>query len=184
MSGEKKSWFQKLTERPRKPYANPYIGGLVLGVTLWLSLMFTANGLGASAIFARTNGFLVNLFAPSHVDRVPQLIKVAGGSRNPFNNWITFEVIGVVIGAFLSSVIFGSFKPETPRGPRVSEKGRWLMAFLGGMIFLYGARMARGCTSGQVLSGGATLSAGSWAIAMVMFAFAFATAWLVRKLWN
>lgn len=181
---EKKSRFQALLDRPKKPYANPYVGGLVLGVALFLSLLLTANGLGASAIFARLNGFLVNLVAPHHVDRVPQLIKVAGGSRNPFNNWITFEVLGMLIGAFLSSVYFGRFKPETPRGPSLSEKGRWVMAFFGGMIFLYGARMARGCTSGQVLSGGATLSAGSWAIAVTMFAFAFLTAWLVRKLWN
>ncbi len=178
------SWFRKLMDRPRKPYANPYLGGIILGVTLFLSFLLTANGLGASALFARLNGFLVDLVAPHHVDRVPQLIKVAGGSRNPFDNWITFEIIGVIIGAFLSSVYFGRFKPETPRGPSLSEKARWVMAFFGGMIFLYGARMARGCTSGQVLSGGATLSAGSWAIAMVMFAFAFATAWLVRKLWN
>ena len=181
---EKKSWFQKLIDRPRKPYANPYVGGAVLGVSLFLSLLLTANGLGASAIFARTNGFLVNLFAPHHVDKVPQLIKVAGGSKNPFNNWITWEVIGVILGAFASAVYFGRFKPETPRGPKVSEKGRWIMAFFGGMIFLYGARMARGCTSGQVLSGGATLSAGSWLIGLVMFAFAFATAAAVRKLWN
>jgi len=181
---ERKLRFQALLDRPRKPYANPYVGGVVLGVTLFLSLFLTANGLGASALFARLNGFLVDLVAPQHVNRVPELIKVAGGSRNPFDNWITFEIIGVVIGAFLSSVYFGRFKPETPRGPNLSEKARWVMAFFGGMIFLYGARMARGCTSGQVLSGGATLSAGSWAMAMVMFAFAFGTAWLVRKLWN
>ncbi len=181
---EKKSWFQKLTERPRKPYANPYIGGAILGVTLFLSLMLTANGLGASAIFARMNGFLVNLVAPSHVDRVPQLIKVAGGSRNPFNNWITFEVTGLIIGALTASIIFGRFKPETTKGPNVSEKTRWLLAFIGGAIFLYGARMARGCTSGQVMSGGASLSAGSWSIGLVMFAIAFLVAYFVRKIWN
>ncbi len=180
----KKSCLQKLMDRPRKPYANPYVGGVVLGVVLFLSFLLTANGLGASALFARVNGFLVDLVAPQHVDRVPQLIKVAGGARNPFDNWITFEVIGVVLGAFVSAVFFGRFKPETPRGPSLSEKARWVMAFFGGMIFLYGARMARGCTSGQVLSGGATLSAGSWAIGMVMFAFAFATAAVARKLWN
>jgi len=181
---EKKSWFQKLTERPRKPYANPYIGGAILGVTLFLSLMLTANGLGASAIFARINGFLVNLVAPSHVDRVPQLIKVAGGSRNPFNNWITFEVIGLIIGALTASILFGRFKVETTKGPHVSEKTRWLLAFIGGAIFLYGARMARGCTSGQVMSGGASLSAGSWSVGLVMFAVAFAVAYFVRKIWN
>src|SRR5574337_176865 len=48
----------------------------------------------------------------------------------------------------------------TTKGPQISNRTRWAMSFAGGMIFLYGARMARGCTSGQALSGGATLAAG------------------------
>ena len=51
------------------------------------------------------------------------------------------------------------------------------------MIFLYGARMARGCTSGQALSGGATLAAGSWVIMLCIFLGAYALAYFVRKLW-
>jgi len=47
-----------------------------------------------------------------------------------------------------------------------------------------GARMARGCTSGQALSGGAVLSAGSWAFMMCVFAGAYAVAYFVRKFWN
>jgi uncharacterized membrane protein YedE/YeeE len=61
---------------------------------------------------------------------------------------------------------------------------RWLFSFLGGAIFLYGARLARGCTSGQALSGGATLAAGSWAIMLSIFASAYAVAYFVRKMWN
>ena len=57
------------------------------------------------------------------------------------------------------------------------------MSFLGGMIFLYGARMARGCTSGQALSGGATLAAGSWVVMLSIFLGAYALAYFVRKLW-
>jgi len=181
---EKKSWFQKLTERPRKPYANPYVGGVILGVTLFLSLLLTANGLGASAMFARLNALVVDLIAPHHVDQTPQLLKIAGGSRNPLDNWVTFEIIGVVLGALVAGIMNGRFKPEVTKGPRVSDRTRLIMAFVGGAVFVYGARMARGCTSGQVLSGGATLSAGSWAIAMVMFAVAYTVAFLLRKLWN
>ncbi len=181
---EKKSWYQKIIERPEKPYANPYAGGVLLGVALFLSLLLTGNGLGASAMFARLNGFLVNLVAPSHVDRVPQLLKIAGGNRNPLDNWVTFEIIGVILGAFTAGVLRGHVRPETTKGPKVSERTRWIMAFFGGMIFVYGARMARGCTSGQVLSGGATLSAGSWVIAMVMFVVAYVVAFLLRKMWN
>jgi hypothetical protein len=48
----------------------------------------------------------------------------------------------------------------------------------------YGARLARGCTSGQALSGGATLSAGSWALMFAIFGGAYALAYFLRKVWN
>jgi hypothetical protein len=60
---------------------------------------------------------------------------------------------------------------------------RWGMAFLGGTIMVYGARMARGCTSGQALSGGATLAVGSWLLMFAIFGSAYALAYFVRKLW-
>ena len=44
--------------------------------------------------------------------------------------------------------------------------------------------MARGCTSGQALSGGAVLSVGSWAFMFAVFAGAYALAYFVRRLWN
>jgi len=59
-----------------------------------------------------------------------------------------------------------------------------LFAFLGGSIMGYGARMARGCTSGQALSGGAVLSVGSWAFMFSVFAGGYALAYFVRRLWN
>lgn len=48
----------------------------------------------------------------------------------------------------------------------------------------YGARMARGCTSGQALSGGAVLSAGSWAFMFSVFGGGYAVAYSLRKLWT
>ena len=57
-------------------------------------------------------------------------------------------------------------------------------AFLGGAFMGYGARLARGCTSGQALSGGAVLSVGSWAFMFAVFGGAYALAYFVKKLWN
>jgi len=59
-----------------------------------------------------------------------------------------------------------------------------MIAFVGGVLFLYGARMARGCTSGQALTGGAVLSAGSWVVMLCIFGGAYGLAYFVRKLWN
>ncbi|MGA9056855.1 MAG: YeeE/YedE thiosulfate transporter family protein, partial [Terriglobia bacterium] len=54
---------------------------------------------------------------------------------------------------------------------------------LGGVLTGYGARLARGCTSGLALSGGAVLSAGAWAFMMAVFAAGFIGAYFVRRYW-
>jgi YeeE/YedE family (DUF395). len=61
---------------------------------------------------------------------------------------------------------------------------RWVLAFIGGAAMGFGARLARGCTSGQALSGGAVLSVGSWAFMFAVFAGAYALAYFLRKVWN
>jgi uncharacterized membrane protein YedE/YeeE len=170
--------------RPERPYVNPYFGGMVLGIILFLSLFLTGNGLGSSGGTTRLVAFAEDLINPAHVDRTPYLLKMAGGNKNPLDDWIIPVFFGALLGGFTSGTLFGRTKLETTKGPNVSNSTRWLMAFLGGTIFLYGARMARGCTSGQALTGGATLAAGSWVIMFAIFAGAYALAYFVRKLWN
>jgi uncharacterized protein len=170
--------------RPEKPYVNPYLGGTVLGIVLFLAFFLTGNGLGASGGLNRYVVFLEDLVAPEHIDRVAYLLKMAGGVKNPLDDWIVFVTFGAILGGFLSGWFHGRLKVETNKGPRISVKMRWLMAFTGGTIMAYGARMARGCTSGQALSGGATLSAGSWAVMFAIFGGGYALAYFVRKLWN
>jgi hypothetical protein len=170
--------------RPEKPYVHPYLGGMVLGIILFLAFFLTGNGLGSSGATSRIDALLVDAVAPQHVDKTPYLLKMAGGDKNPLDDWIIPVFFGALVGGFTSGWIFGRNKIETTKGPNVSNRTRWLMAFAGGTIFLYGARMARGCTSGQALTGGASLAAGSWAIMFAIFASAYGLAYFVRRLWN
>ena len=170
--------------RPERPYVNPYLGGMVLGIILFLALFLTGNGLGSSGGTTRLVAFIEDQINPAHVDRTPYLLKMAGGDKNPLDDWIIPVFFGALLGGFTSGTLFGRTKLETTKGPNVTNRTRWLMAFLGGTIFLYGARMARGCTSGQALTGGATLAAGSWVIMFAIFGGAYALAYFVRKLWN
>lgn len=170
--------------RPSQPYANPYLGGILLGLVLFTSFFITGSGLGASGGLSRYIGFLIDLVAPGHVDRVPYWIDIAGGPKNPLESWIVFVTTGVMIGGLVSGIIHGRAKFETHKGPNITRWQRWLAAFAGGILFTYGARMARGCTSGQALSGGSTLSAGSWAVMFSIFGGAYALAYFARKLWN
>jgi uncharacterized membrane protein YedE/YeeE len=121
---------------------------------------------------------------PGHIDRTPYLLKLAGGGLNPLDDWSVPVVIGAFIGGAVAGILNGRSKLQINKGPNISNRKRLIFAFIGGVFFAYGARMARGCTSGQALSGGATLSAGSWALMMCIFAGAYALAYFVRKLWN
>ncbi|QPC85233.1 YeeE/YedE family protein [Phototrophicus methaneseepsis] len=170
-------------ETQAKPYVNPYFAAILLGIVLFLAFFITGSGLGASGGLNRILVVAEDLIAPGHVDNVPYLIDMAGGDRNPLDNWIVFLTLGTVIGGFVSGWRNKRIKVETVKGPRITRETRWLMAFIGGTLMGYGARLARGCTSGQALSGGAVLSVGSWAFMFAVFGGAYALAYFVRRLW-
>jgi uncharacterized membrane protein YedE/YeeE len=165
-------------------YWNPYIGGTLLGVLLFLSFFLTGHGLGASGGVNRVAVAVQDLIVPEHVDKSPYLAQIAGGDRDPLHDWIVLEIIGVLVGGFTSGLLRGRVRLETYRGPQITPRTRWAFAFAGGILMGYGARLARGCTSGQALSGGAVLSVGSWAFMFAVFAGGYLLAWFVRRLWQ
>jgi hypothetical protein len=165
-------------------YINPYLAGILLGVVLFAAFFITGNGLGASGGLNRILVFVEDLIAPGHINQVPYLIDMAGGDKNPLDSWIVFLTLGTIVGGFLSGWFNKRVKWETVKGPHISVRSRWILAFLGGMLMGYGARFARGCTSGQALSGGAVLSVGSWAFMFAVFGGAYALAYFFRRAWN
>jgi uncharacterized membrane protein YedE/YeeE len=179
-----KDWLLSLVQREAKPYTHPYKAGILLGLVLFGAFFITGNGLGASGGINRFLVVIEDALYPAHIDRTAYLASMAGGETNPLDSWVVFVTIGLVIGGFTSGLVNGRLNITTNRGPRVPVKVRWLMAFIGGAFMGYGARLARGCTSGQALSGGAVLSVGSWAFMVAVFGGAYALAYFVRKLWN
>ena len=170
--------------KERRPYWNAYVGGLLLGVVLFLSFVLTSHGLGASGGVARVVLAAEKVVAPDHVNRSATLASWAGGEKNPLDSWLIWGVLGVIAGGVASGLRGRRMKVETYKGPRVSVPTRWTLALLGGAIMGYGARMGRGCTSGQALSGVATLSVGSWALMMAIFAGGYLLAWPLRRFWS
>ena len=176
-------WLGAVLRRPTQPYIHPYLGGLLLGLVLFAAFFFTGNGLGASGGLNRYLVFIEDLLAPGHVDQTPYLLKMAGGDKNPLDDWVVLVVAGALLGGFTAGWLNGRLKIETVKGPQISVRTRWLMAFLGGAIMGYGARLARGCTSGLALSGGAVLSTGAWVFMLAIFGGAYLLAYFVRTLW-
>jgi len=173
-----------MAEKTARAYVNPYLGGTILGIVLFLSFYITGNGLGASAAINRVQVAALSVVSQEHVDSVAYFSEMGGGERSALNHPSVFMLLGTFLGGALSGLVNRRFKPETRKGPNVSVKSRWIYALIGGAIMGYGARLARGCTSGQALSGGAVLSVGSFAFMFAVFGGGYALAYFVRRLWN
>ena len=72
---------------------------------------------------------------------------------------------------------------NTITGPYVADGRNPMKNWIVIEVMGFAAALARGCTSGQALSGGATLAAGSWVYMMMVFAGGYATAYFARRLW-
>jgi uncharacterized membrane protein YedE/YeeE len=164
---------------------NPYVAGIGLGLVLLAAFVIMGRGLGASGAFSSVIAWAVNTVAPEHAKHNEYLAGYLGdGTSSPLKAWLVFEVIGAFAGAMFSGLLAGRAKVMTEKGPRVSVRTRLAMAFAGGALMAFGAGLARGCTSGQGLTGGALLNLGSWAFMMMVFAGAYAVAYFVRWEWR
>jgi uncharacterized protein len=167
-----------------QPYWNPYVAGLGLGLVLLAAFVIMGRGLGASGAFSSVVATVVNGVAPSHAKANEFYSEYLGdGTTSPLKDWLVFEVLGAIVGGFISGLLAGRVKKMVEKGPRVSVAGRFVFAFAGGLIMGFGAKLARGCTSGQALTGGALLGLGSWAFMLAVFGGAYACAYFVRRQW-
>jgi hypothetical protein len=173
--------------RVRMPaaYANPYLAGVGLGLVLLASYVIMGRGLGASGAFSSFVAWVESLLAPAHVQGNAFLTGyLEEGIGHPLKSWLVFEVLGVLVGAFVSGALAGRLTRTVEKGPRIAVAGRLALAFVGGGLMGFGAKLARGCTSGQALTGGAVLNVGSWAFMMMVFVGGYAMAALVRRQWR
>ena len=172
-------------ERVPQPYWNPYLAGLGLGLVLLASYVVMGRGLGASGAFSSLAAVTVNAVAPAHAQGNSFYAEYLGdGTKSPLMDWLVFEVLGVFVGGFISGMLANRVRLATEKGPRISTAGRLAYAFIGGGLMGIGAKLARGCTSGQALTGGAVLNVGSWAFMMCVFGGAYLMAYFMRRQWQ
>ncbi|MFZ5865388.1 MAG: YeeE/YedE thiosulfate transporter family protein [Thermodesulfobacteriota bacterium] len=162
---------------------NPYVAGIALGLVLLLTFYLMGTGLGASGAVSRTAAVVGHAVAPEAVEQNGYFGSFYKGGKNPLVDWMVFEVIGVFIGGLIAALTGGRMKLTVAKGPHISSGRRLAMALGGGVIAGIGTRFAMGCTSGQALSGGATLALGSWVFMMAVFAAAFIFAIVIRREW-
>jgi uncharacterized membrane protein YedE/YeeE len=168
-----------------KPYWNPYTAGIGLGITLLAAFLLMGRGLGASGAFTSFVSVGINAVAPQHAQTNGLYSAyLYNKDRHPLQDWLVFEILGVVVGGFISGWFARRIQWKVERGPRISSSGRLFWAFMGGTIMGFAAKMARGCTSGQALTGGAILSPGSWIFMISVFIGAYGMAYFIRRQWT
>ena len=175
-------------------------GGIVLGLVFLLSVFFV-KPIGVSTQFVILNGIIWNAVSGDLVAKNPDAksgysssnayLNKSGGKyaknvAKPLNYSFVY-VLGMVLGAFLSVITKGPKANSLDRvAPEVSrtkfgEKAslRYFVAFIGGVLALYGARMAGGCTSGHMMSGMMQTSVSGYLFAVAAFAAAIPTALII-----
>ena len=167
----------------RNEFWNPYAAGVALGLVLRATSLAFGHGLGAASASFRAGVAALNAVAPRHVHDVPALAAIVG-TRGALDDWIVFEVLGMLLGGALSAWAAGRLGRAVARGPSIGPARRIALAIAGGALMGFAARLTRGCTSGQALSGGAVLSVGAWAFMLAVFAGGYGAAWFVRRQWS
>lgn len=175
---------EKNNTLPReKRYMNPYLAGILLGFVLIAAFYFSGRGLGASGAIKRVSTELVDIAAPEHATSSNYYRKYLFSPGGALKDWLNFEVLGVIIGGFISGALAGRLKFKVEHSPKITSQKRLMFAFAGGILFEFGAALARGCTSGAALSGMAVLATGGFVTMLAIFGGAYAFAYFVRKLW-
>jgi uncharacterized membrane protein YedE/YeeE len=162
---------------------SPYLAGVVIGLLQIPAFLIIETALGASSSYVTVGGLLASLADPAilNVDYVAKHVALSGK-----NCWQVALVVGVALGALLSVLASGAKRPAiSPIWKRALGTAcpvrRSLVAFAGGFIMLFGARLADGCTSGHGLSGMAQLAVGSTVAVAAMFAGGILTATLLLR---
>jgi len=166
-----------------KIYWNPYFGGVMLGLLLLVTFYITGRGLGASGAAKSTVVATINKVAPEHAQESTYYSKFISDDNHPLNQWLVFEVIGILAGALLSGALSNRLKFKVEHSPKITSGRRLVFAALGGLAFGIGSQFGRGCTSGAALSGMASLALGGFIAMLSIFGSAYVFAYFFRKNW-
>lgn len=152
---------------PSRPW-NPYIAGALAGLLLVASVWVTGKYFGASTTYVRAAGMAEQTVAAERVAAMDYFKK-----EKPIIDWQWMFVAGIVVGSVAASTASRTFKVQTVPdrfaarfGPSTAK--RFGVAFLGGVLAMFGARLADGCPSGHGLSGSLQLAASGF-VALACF---------------
>jgi uncharacterized protein len=163
---------------------SPYVVGAAIGVLSWFAFWSADNPIGITTAFEHTAALAGQAIVPQIEQTNSYYADRAREGDSPKISWEWMLVVGVFIGAFLSAWLSGDrTRLQVPELWKErfgdSPAKRLVAAFAGGLLMMFGARLAQGCTSGHGISGSLQLAVSSWAFVAVFFAVAVGTAFLL-----
>lgn len=182
-------------------YLNWKIGGIALGLTFFITVAIT-KPIGVSTEFVLFDAIFATSVHPALITKDETAKsgysssnaylnssggKMAKGAAEPLNYGIVF-VISIALGALLGRFFSPKDKWSLKQLPDFHQKSfghsqmkRYLFAFIGGILVLWGARLAGGCTSGHMMSGMMQTSLSGYLFALGAFITAIPFAILFYK---
>lgn len=168
-----------------REYLNPYLAGVGIGIILLLAFLLVGRGIGATGAYSSFVAVAAETVAPEHAKTaLPYSAFLNNDGQSALKDWLVIEIVGVFIGGLLSALWAKRFRFKIEKGEAVSNTSRLSYALAGGLLMGLGAKLARGCTSSQGLSGGAMFSLGAWLFIISAFVCAYLIAPLVKRQWQ
>ena len=134
----------KIKKKFENNYWSPYIAGACAGLVLVLSVWITGKYFGASTSFVRSAGLIEKIFSADRVGQIEYFVKTT-----PKIDWQWMFVVGVLFGSLIAAKVSGTFKMQAVPdmwqenfGSNIISRG--IVAFIGGTVAMFGARLADG----------------------------------------
>jgi hypothetical protein len=128
---------------------NPYLAGALAGVLMILSVWVSGKFFGTSTTFVRAAAVIEESIGIDTSKNLHFTEKKGKYGAGALPDWQLMFVVGILIGSFISARSSGDFKiqavPEIWQqhfGKNPAKRG--VVAFGGGIIALFGARLAGG----------------------------------------
>jgi hypothetical protein len=137
--------------------------------------------IGVSGTYPRFVGAILRRITPSYAAANPYLVKMGSLLTTE-----TMLVVGLLIGGFLAARLGRSTgavpAAEVVHARETTNGRRYVDAFVGGMLIIFGARLAGGCTSGHIISGITQLSVSGVLFGAAVFGGGMLTARLISPI--
>ncbi len=149
---------------------SPYVAGILIGILSVGSLLIFNKTIGISTTFSKGAALLWSIVNYDHFASNAYYISLL--KNKAWIDWQLMLVIGVFIGSYLSRRL-----SKSSTGALIPGSFSW-RPFIGGLIVMFGARFAGGCTSGHAITGGVQLALSGWLFMIGVFAMGIPTAFI------